>query len=65
MQNLHHLFEELNSILVICPCCSEINRVSETRPYFKGAKPHTQFDQLDAESRALDRIDEKLEERFR
>jgi predicted Holliday junction resolvase-like endonuclease len=64
MENLPKVFDELNSILVFCPCCGEINRVSETRPYLKGAKPHTRFDQLDAESRALDRIEEKLDERL-
>ena len=64
MQNLLGLFEELNSILVICPECEEINRVSETRPYLKGGKPQTVFDRLDAESRALDRIEQRLDERL-
>jgi predicted Holliday junction resolvase-like endonuclease len=64
MKNLHSVFDELNSILVICPSCGEINRVSETRPYLKGAKPHTRFDQLDAELRALDRTEERLDERL-
>jgi len=64
MENLPKAFDEFNSILVICPCCGEISRVSDTRPYLKGAKPHTRFDQLDAESRALDRIEARLEERL-
>lgn len=64
MQSLPSVFDQFNSILVICPCCGEINRVSETRPYLRGAKPHTRFDQLDAELRALDRIEDKLGERL-
>ena len=62
MGDLTKAFAEFNAIIGICPCCGDISRLSEMRPYLKGAKPSSEFDLLDAEERRLDRIEEALEE---
>jgi predicted Holliday junction resolvase-like endonuclease len=54
---------EFDSILVVCPCCGEVVRLSETRPYAKGKKPRSVFDALDADEARLERAEERLEER--
>ena len=61
--NLVEVFNELKRIYVICPCCGEPFRLSETTLYTKSAPPKTVFEQIeDARLRLVRRI-EKFDEK--
>lgn len=62
-QDLAKTFEEFNAILVICPCCGDVFRLSEGRPYIKGRKPATPFDAIAAEQRKMTAAEERFEAR--
>jgi hypothetical protein len=61
--DLAGVFEELNAILVICPCCGDVFRLSEGRPYIVGRKPATPFDPIAAERRQVTAAEERFEAR--
>lgn len=55
-------FAQINQILGICPCCGEIFRLADARPYIKGKKVRSIVDDLNDEARRVDRAEEKLAE---
>lgn len=56
-------FEQINQILGICPCCGDLFRLADARPYLKGKKPHSVLDDLENEELRVERAEERLDER--
>src|SRR6266536_2758646 len=59
---LAKVFDALEQVMGICPCCGELFYVSESRPFYDGRKPVSALDRLRAEERRLDDAEEKLDE---
>ena len=55
------LFVQFGNILCICPCCDEIFRLSDGRPFMKHRRLRTPMDALEAEARRIERRAEQLE----
>jgi predicted Holliday junction resolvase-like endonuclease len=55
------MFGELGHILGVCPCCSDLFYLSETRPYLAGKQPHSVVDRLRSAERRLEQEEEKLD----
>ena len=47
-------FQDLKTILCVCPCCGELVRVSDLHLSFKGKAPKTWLDKYDAELQRLE-----------
>jgi len=58
---LADIFEEFNSILVICPCCGKVCRLGDARPYLKGCKPSMPFDRIERSMRQVERARERFD----
>lgn len=57
------LLNELKRIYVICPCCGEPFRLSETTLYTKAAPPKTVFEQIEDARLRLEKRIEKFDEK--
>lgn len=55
-------FHEFQNILVICPECGEIYRLSELKLFYRGKVKHTWLDNLRTKEQKVERMEEKLEE---
>lgn len=55
-------FHEFQNILVVCPGCGEIYRLSELKIFYRGKVKHTWLDNLRAKEQKVERMEEKLEE---
>lgn len=60
--NLVEVLNEMKRIYVICPCCGEPFRLSETTLYTKTAPPKTVFEEMDDARLRLERRIEKFDE---
>jgi predicted Holliday junction resolvase-like endonuclease len=56
------IFSQFSHVFGICPCCGEPFRVSDARPYIKDRRPHSAFDDIEAEEQRIERAVELLEE---
>ena len=54
MTELLKEFQEFRRILCLCPCCSELVRVSELRLKVKGPAPRTWLDEYEKKSLLMD-----------
>lgn len=55
-------FHDFQKILVICPDCGEIYRLSELKLFYRGKVKHTWFDNLRAKEQKVEKMEEKFEE---
>lgn len=55
-------FQEFQKILVICPDCGEIYRLSELKLFYQGKAKRSWLDDIRDEESRLERLEEKLEE---
>src|SRR6267142_1239864 len=62
---LAQILDEFNSILFVCPCCGEVQRLGDGRPYLRGHRPETPFDKLERAGLRIDREEGKMQERNR
>jgi predicted Holliday junction resolvase-like endonuclease len=60
--NVAAMFDQLGSILCVCPQCEELFYLSEARPYLAGNQPRSIVDALRAEEHRLERAEVKLDE---
>lgn len=56
------MFVQFGQILVICPCCGEISRVSDIRLHAKNKYLRTPMDAIEAERARIERANDRLEE---
>ncbi|MEW6769220.1 MAG: Holliday junction resolvase-like protein [Pseudomonadota bacterium] len=56
------VFDKLGGILGVCPCCTNLFYLSETRPFLDGRKQKSVIDTLRAAEIKLSREEEKLSE---
>ena len=63
MIDLFEEFQEFRKILCICPCCSELVRVSDLRLKTKGPAPRTWIDDFEKLDQALNTKINKFEEK--
>lgn len=66
--NIVRMFQEMKRIYGLCPCCSEVFRLSDIQVFTSGAPPQTPFDRAAADQEriraAVARFDDR-EERIR
>ncbi len=55
-------FQEFQKILVICPVCGEIYRLSELKLFYQGKAKRTWLDEIRDEETRIEHLEEKLEE---
>jgi predicted Holliday junction resolvase-like endonuclease len=60
---LGHLFGEFGHILGICPCCGELFRLTDARPYLKRKPMRSPLDDIEEEEGRLARAGERLDDR--
>jgi len=57
------IFNEFQNVLVICPRCGEIHRLSELSLMYRGRIRHTWLDKLRGEEDKIARVEERFEEK--
>jgi len=63
MTELFKEFQEFRNILCLCPCCGDLVRVSDLRLKAKGPATRTWLDDYEKKSQAMDKKEEKFEEK--
>ncbi len=58
------VFQEFQKILVICPECGEVFRLSEMKLSYRGKVKRTWLDDLRNEEKKVERAEELLEEKW-
>jgi hypothetical protein len=61
--NIGAIFVQLGQVLGICPCCGDIFRVSDTRPFMKNRPLRTPMDDIEAARERIERIEDSLYEK--
>ena len=61
--NVGRLFGQFSHILGICPCCGNLFRLGDARPYFQHKPQRSILDEIEEQERRLVRAIELLEER--
>ena len=56
-------FQSFRTILCVCPCCSQIHRLSDLRLQYTGKAPSTWLDRLDQKSQELDQKEDRFSEK--
>lgn len=57
-------FQKFSGILVVCPCCQQVLRLSELRLSYAGKLVRTVLDPIHQEEQRLDRRQERVESRL-
>jgi len=55
-----NLFDSLNKILCVCPCCGSLFYLSEANPFLKGKQPQSIIDSLRVTEQRMGRAEERL-----
>jgi predicted Holliday junction resolvase-like endonuclease len=58
--NVGTIFVQFGEILGICPCCGDIFRLSDARPFVENKRLRTPMDDIEAERRRIERAEDLL-----
>jgi len=56
-------FHDFQRVLVLCPVCGEIHRLSDLKLFYKGKIKHTWWDELQTDLRKIEQAEERFDEK--
>ncbi|MEO0075254.1 MAG: Holliday junction resolvase-like protein [candidate division WOR-3 bacterium] len=64
MSRLLDIFQDFQKVLIICPICGEIHRLSELKLFYRGKVKRTWLDIIREKEKRIERAEELLEENW-